>query len=160
MRLSFTCPACQHSIRTEVADDTQALQCGRCRWTRSVESGTVAGCRPRRCAACGAADLWRQKDFPQRLGLALVVLGAVLSTIAWANYWIVSAIGILMFFALADLLLFTFMGDVLVCYRCHAKHYPAEIDPDHQRFDLELAERYRQEQRRLEAARLSGNGAG
>ena len=75
----------------------------------------------------------------------MVGAGALLSTIAWANYWPKTAIGILMIFAFIDLLLYLFMPDVLVCYQCHARHRPDKIAEDHPPFDLEKAERYRQE---------------
>jgi len=99
--------------------------------------------------ACGCPDLWRQKDFPQRLGLLIVGLGALLSTIAWAYMLPVVAICILMAFALVDFLLYTLMKDVLVCYRCQACLGDSAVDEDHPRFTLEVAERYRQEEIRL-----------
>jgi hypothetical protein len=45
--------------------------------------------------------------------------------------------------------LFLLMRDMLVCYRCGARHRRTPIDQQHPKFDLETAERYRQlEQRR------------
>ena len=82
----------------------------------------------------------------------MVVLGAVLSTIAFALYMPLTALGVLLAFALVDLLLFTFMKDVLVCYRCHARYRHANLEADHPRFNLETAERYRQEAARLDTA--------
>ena len=52
--------------------------------------------------------------------------------------------------ALFDLVLYAFMKDVLVCYRCGAQHRRFDPDDQHPRFDLEVAERYRQEAMRLE----------
>ena len=60
---------------------------------------------------------------------------------------------VLLFFALIDLLLFTFMKDVLVCYACQARYKDADWHDDHPRFNLETAERYRQEAARLESTR-------
>jgi hypothetical protein len=110
---------------------------------------------PGQCAVCGNADLWRQKDFPQSLGLALVAAGAVLSSIAWYFHWPQTALGLLMAFALADMLVFMLMPDVLVCYRCKARHRAvASSTAEHPAFSHETAERYRQEElRRLEAQR-------
>ena len=75
----------------------------------------------------------------------MVVLGGVLSTIAWSMYQPLVAIGILMFFAVIDLLLFLFMRDVLVCYRCGARHRHTDPDGSFAYFNLEKAEQYRQE---------------
>ncbi len=82
----------------------------------------------------------------------MVALGAILSTIAWAYHLPATALGVLLGFALVDLLLFTFMKDVLVCYRCNARYRDAALGEDYPRFNLEKAERYRQEAARLEAA--------
>ena len=85
--------------------------------------------------------------------MALVALGAILSTIAWAYHLPATALGVLLGFALVDLLLFTFMKDVLVCYRCHARYRDVKFQEDHPRFNLETAERYRQEEARLKDSR-------
>ena len=108
--------------------------------------------RPKRCLCCGTEDLWRQKDFPQALGLLFVVTGAGLSTIAWAYVEPNWALGILLVFAAIDMALYAVMRDVLVCYRCSARHRKANLHDDHPRFNLELNERYRQEEIRLAEA--------
>jgi len=110
---------------------------------------------PANCLVCGNADLWRQKDFPQLLGLVLVAAGAVLSSIAWYFHWPKTALGLLMAFALADMVVFVVMPDVLVCYRCKARHHHLQSSSaEHPGFSHETAERYRQEElRRLEAQR-------
>lgn len=150
MQLAFSCPRCTQPVRNEVTDATQLLACSGCGWSRSLPPGDVEEGRPKRCLACRCHDLWRQKDFPQHVGLLMVGLAAVLSTIAWAYVRPFLAIGILMGFALIDLLLYALMQDVLVCYRCGARHRHAHPDEGHPRFDLEIAERYRQEAKRLQ----------
>lgn len=151
MQVTYSCPHCQKPSQADVAVAGESLRCDACDWSRVVGTGDIADGQPQRCLACGCADLWRQKDFPQGLGLFLVALGAVLSTIAWANYMPRTALGVLLAFALADLLLYAFMKDVLVCYRCRARYRHTVLDADYPRFNLETAERYRQE-----AARLAG----
>ena len=79
----------------------------------------------------------------------MVALGALLSTIAWMQYMPVTAIGVLLGFAFVDLMLYTFMPDVLVCYRCAARFRHAILSKHHPRFNLETSERYRQEAARL-----------
>lgn len=156
MQLDFACPQCGESARCEVTDSVNSLQCPRCGWSRHVSETDLQTDGPVRCFVCGCYDLWRQKDFPPRLGLAVVGLGALLSTIAWSFYWIKTAIGILMVFAIADLMLYSLMRDVLVCYRCGARHRRVNPDEDSPRFDLELAERYRQEAKRLKNSATHG----
>jgi hypothetical protein len=160
MQVLFQCPSCEQVRRAHVAAGGAALTCEGCHWSRPYRDGdfdqTGLDQRgPRTCLVCGCDDLWRQKDFPQRLGVAMVVLGAVLSTIAFAVYMPLTALGVLLAFALVDLLLFTFMKDVLVCYRCHARYRDAHLEDDHPRFNLETAERYRQEAARLDTAQAN-----
>ena len=149
MQVSFSCPGCQQTTHTDVASPANSLACGRCSWTRAVSAADLANGEPNRCLVCGCTDLWRQKDFPQKLGLTMVALGALLSTIAWMQYMPLTAIGVLLGFAFVDLMLYTFMPDVLVCYRCSARFRHAKLSEHHPRFDLETSERYRQEAARL-----------
>src|SRR5262245_4182767 len=114
MQLTFHCPACQQVRRAAVVAGLAEVVCDGCHWSRPLRADDLQNAAPARCLVCGCDDLWRQKDFPQRLGLVLVALGAILSTIAWAYHLPATALGILLGFALADLLLFTFMKDVLV----------------------------------------------
>jgi hypothetical protein len=92
-----------------------------------------------------------RKDFPQRLGVALVILGFIGSSIAWANYQVGLSFGILFATALVDLVLYIVMGESLTCYRCHAQYRGYANNPQHAGFDLETHERYRQM-----AARMKG----
>jgi hypothetical protein len=153
MQVVFQCPGCHETRRAAVVSGTAALACDACRWSRNVPADDRESAAPRRCLVCGCDDLWRQKEFPQRVGLAMVALGALLSTIAWAYHMPATALGVLLGFALVDLVLFTVMKDVLVCYRCHARYRDVVFRDDHPRFNLETAERYRQEAARLDETR-------
>ncbi len=135
---------------TEVGISTETLRCSDCSWTRPIAEDNRTDAEPACCVACGCGDLWRQKDFPQRLGVAMVASGALLSTIFWWFMRPTWAIGVLLAFALIDGVLYTLMRDVLVCYRCKARHRHAPLDGRHERFNLETHERYRQEAIRLE----------
>lgn len=112
----------------------------------------LANDKPVRCLGCGNEDLWRQKDFPQGLGFVMVLLGAVLSSIAWAYHYPVLAMSILAGFALVDMVLYWLMPDVLVCYRCRARHHVGVADGTFEAYDHELGERYRQEKLRMESS--------
>ena len=147
MRLRYACPSCEKQLETDVRPPA-TLRC-ECTWTREVAAENFDGDTPTCCAVCGCDDLWRQKDFPQWLGLLMVGLGILLSTIAWSQHRPLTALGVLMFFALVDLVLYAIMGDMLVCYRCRARHRRTGIRDDHPNFDLEVAERYRQQQIRM-----------
>jgi len=150
MRLRYACPACEQQLETDVTPPTTVrCRAAECSWTRPVDPEAFDGDTPQQCLVCGCNDLWRQKDFPQWLGLTFLGLQIIISTILWANYMIIGAFSVMGFFALVDLVLFAMMGDMLVCYRCRARHRKMPIGEDHPNFDLEVAERYRQQQLRM-----------
>ncbi len=156
MWIVFECPSCHGHNVAEVASETADLRCSSCSWQRSVAEEDRSGKEPSRCVVCGCEDLWRQKDFPQRLGVLMVGTGALLSTIFWWFMEPTWAIGVLLAFALIDGVLYTFMRDVLVCYRCQARHRHASLDGRHERFNLETHERYRQEAIRVDESQRTG----
>ena len=149
MKIVFTCSSCQRSVRDHSESGTMTLTCPHCSTSRPVAATAWEAGQLRCCLACGNSDLWRQKDFPHAIGLAIVVLSIVLSTIAWAQFEPNWAMGILVAFALVDFALYSLMKDVLVCYRCRARHRLDQPISDRERFDHEKAERYRQEAIRL-----------
>lgn len=152
MYLTYHCPRCDELNRSPDVKDCSSLKCSQCDWERELsEHDQVHDGSPHECIRCGNSDLWRQKNFPQSLGLIVVALGAITSGIAWANYRPNIAYAILMFVALLDMFLYIVMPDVLVCYRCKTKHHDADTS-QHAAFDHELGEKYRQEEiRRREA---------
>lgn len=149
MRVEFQCPRCLKTDACQVEAGAEAVSCRHCGWNRPIPSGEIQGEAPQRCLVCGCEDLWRQKDFPAQWGVAIVGAGILLSTLATAWMRPVLAIGILMAFALFDMLLFVVMRDALVCYRCHARFRHVAIAEKHGKFQLETNERYRQEAMRL-----------
>jgi len=160
MQLDFICPRCEQTNRVSDGLDENRLGCPACEFERSIPESSWTDGRLAECLACGERDLWRQKDFPRTIGIGLVILGGVLSTIAWAQYLPGLAIGILMMFALVDLALYSLMKDVLVCYRCQARHRLEGPTDGYQRFDHERAERYRQEALRQDPSGSTGSSAG
>lgn len=141
---------------TRTACDPQpidsAVECGSCDWKRDEGHADFEGEYCQRCRICGCDDLWRQKDFPPALGLVMVGVAILLSTIAWAYHQPTWALGILMAFALVDMVLYAWMTDMLVCYRCRARHRKTALNEQHTGFNLELSERYVQMKKRQESA--------
>jgi hypothetical protein len=97
-----------------------------------------------RCLVCPSSDLFVRKDFPQRLGVAIVVGGFLASSIAWYFHMVLTTFGILFASAFLDVCLYLVMGNVLECYRCHAQYRDVAQLETHPAFDLETHERYRQ----------------
>jgi DNA-directed RNA polymerase subunit RPC12/RpoP len=159
MQVAFRCPRCEQTARGEVADGTSVLSCGHCGGRLGVPDEAFAGGGLKYCLACHSPDLFVRKDFPQRLGVCLVVLGFLLSAVAWNYYRIGWAFGILFVTAGIDVLLYLLVGEALVCYRCHAHYRGAAPDDRQGHFDLETHERYRQLAARQAAAKASKDSA-
>ena len=148
----FQCPICQSKRLAAPIPESAPINCDGCGWLRDEGGGDFTGGILTRCRICGCHDLWRQKDFPPGLGLLIVVTAGVASVIAHALYRPGWAIGFLFAAAALDMLLFVIMGDMLVCYRCGARHRQTPLDQNHPKYDLETAERYRQQALRRKSA--------
>jgi DNA-directed RNA polymerase subunit RPC12/RpoP len=151
MNVTYNCPSCGRSARESVTAESSALDCPDCHQKIAIPAGSIDNQRLTLCLVCPSRDLYARKDFPQRLGVALVIFGFVASSIAWANYHVLWSFAILFATALVDLLLYIVMGESLTCYRCSAQYRGLEDIELHGGFDLETHERYRQM-----AARMKG----
>ena len=152
MNVTFQCPQCQAPSRSTIAPEVGHITCSACGAELPIPSGAIQGTSVRQCVACPSRDLFVRKDFPQRVGVALVLVAMALSTWAWLEYRIYLAFGVLFAMAAIDVVLYFTMGDCLTCYRCQAMYRGVEI-ADHSAFDLEVHERHRQL-----AARQSASG--
>jgi hypothetical protein len=144
MNVTFSCPGCHQAARIAVTAETATLTCPHCARQLKVPDGAITADPLRRCLVCPSTDLFIRKDFPQRLGVSLVVLGFIGSSIAWAYYMVWLSFAILFATALVDLALYIVMGESLTCYRCHAQYRGFAEMPVHGGFDLETHERHRQ----------------
>jgi hypothetical protein len=155
MNVTFECPNCHNPQRVEWTDAARPIPCPSCDRTVEPKPGSLQDRQLRACIVCGTEDMYVQKDFPHRLGLAVVAAGIVLSSLAWWRYHYPAALGVLLATAALDACLYYLVGDVTVCYRCLAQFRRFQQNPTHRPFDLAIGERYRQERMRLEQLRRS-----
>ena len=146
MQIRFHCPtdACVAIIEyepLEQADDN--LTCPRCRRTLPLRITETMRTRQMvdACAVCGCGELFIRKDFPPRLGLAVVVLAGIASIIYFKTNFLL-AYGILAAAVLIDLALYLVIGKVTTCYACRAEYRKAKLNPKHEGFDLSQSEKY------------------
>ena len=112
-----TCRSCLAAVKVDVPEPL--------RTTRIIEA----------CPACGNGLLYVQRDFNQKVGLGVVILGAVLApfTPFYSSLFVAGAV---------DAGLYALLPDVTVCYRCQAHMRGFAKNPAHHAFDLHLAEQY------------------
>ena len=144
MNVTYACPHCHATSCAEFAADTRELECPHCHKRLALPQAAMDGQQVRRCLVCPSTDLYVRKDFPQRIGVALVGVGIVGSSIAWYHTNLLWTFGILFATALVDVLLYALVGDALMCYRCDALYRGVEEIDAHGQFDLETHEKYRQ----------------
>jgi hypothetical protein len=96
------------------------------------------------CPKCGSADLFVRKDFPQKLGLLIVVGAAIAFLILAANpHTFYLGVWVLISAAVLDALLYLFVRRITVCYCCRAEFRDVPVNPKHHGFDLSTGEKYR-----------------
>lgn len=97
------------------------------------------------CPKCGCKDLFVRKDFPQRWGLAIVVLAvAGFAVLAARRQTFYLGAALLVLAAAVDAVLYWFVPRITVCYRCRAEYRDHPVNPEHGGFELAVAEKYRQ----------------
>src|SRR5205085_952720 len=95
------------------------------------------------CPQCHCRDLFVRKNFPQKLGLGIVVVAAIAFLILAANpttFYL--GVYILLIPVVIDGLLYFFVRKITVCYRCRAE-FAGPINPEHRGFELATGEKYR-----------------
>jgi hypothetical protein len=132
--IAFRCPACGGEA---VAGLDGAGRCRQCAAEAPLALGeTLRASRVvEACPACGSTQLYVQRDFNQRAGLAVVIVGAALApfTPYYSSLFAAAAI---------DAVLYAVLPEITVCYRCHAHFRGFRRNPRHTAFDLHTAEQY------------------
>ncbi|WP_428938256.1 hypothetical protein [Fontivita pretiosa] len=84
-----------------------------------------------------------RKDFPQKLGLAIVAAAGTAFVVlaAWRQRFWIGAM-ILTAAVIVDAILYLIVPQITVCYRCRAE-FAGPINPNHHGFDLATGEKYR-----------------
>ncbi|MFM8734516.1 MAG: hypothetical protein ACKOC8_04900 [Pirellulales bacterium] len=173
MRITYACPSCGATVSLDGVETASRLECPRCAAAVDVARDAIAWAGPagepvaagageprlRRCLVCPCAELFVRKDFPQRLGVGIVVVGFAASCVTWAQRLLVPTFAILFGTALVDVVLYLLMPECLTCYRCGARYRGA--GGHFEGFDLETHEKHRQQRMRLaERAAAAGRSTG
>ncbi len=160
MRITYACPACHVTVAIDDVEIRHTLACPACQASIALPQDAFAGGEPprlRRCLVCPSTELFTRKDFPQRVGVAIVAIGLAASCVAWAQRELLLTFGILFATALADVVLYVVMPECLSCYRCGARYRGPGVAGSFGGFDLETHEKHRQQAARLRAG--AGHGA-
>ena len=85
-----------------------------------------------------------RKDFPQKLGLMIVVVaGLTFLLLAASRRWFYLGVIVLVVAALIDAVMYAFVPKITVCYKCRSEFRDLPLNPAHEGFELAIAEKYR-----------------
>ncbi len=132
--IAFRCLRCGAEATATALGRGHCAGCG-----QSTELPVSASLRDEgivdRCPACDGQQLYVQRDFNQRVGLVIVVIGAALAP--FTPYY-----SSLFVAALVDAGLYAVLPEITICYRCLAHFRGFRRNPRHEAFDLHIAEQY------------------
>lgn len=160
MKITYACPRCGITNVADGLESAASITCAGCGGSSPIPTGFLESGRIVRCAVCPSRDLFVRKDFPQRLGIAIVVAGLAASCVAWGMRELIWTFAILFSTAAVDVALYLFMPECLTCYRCGARYRGPGVTDRHGPFNLETHERHRQATARLRDAAATGTTAG
>jgi hypothetical protein len=127
--VNFLCLSCERRLSRE--SGALPHPCEHCEAPNSV---TAPAGFIDRCAACGHDQLYFQKDFNRRTGIALVVVGSIF--VPWT--WGLSLLGV----TILDYIVWRMVKNVIVCYRCQAVHRGYPENPAIEPFSLVIHDRH------------------
>ena len=123
MRITLKCPVCDSGLAIDPATVPAEVVCGGC--SEELALTLTDNVREEKavdaCPLCRGGDFYTRKDFDPKLGLTVVIVGALVSA---GFYWFgldLVAYGVLGAAALIDLVVYGRLKDLIICYRCHSE---------------------------------------
>jgi hypothetical protein len=83
MNVAYACPSCGRTTHSEFDENSVDLTCAHCGSQRKIPHGAATREGLSRCLVCPSEELFVRKDFPQQLGVTIVVVGLAASCIPW-----------------------------------------------------------------------------
>src|SRR5205823_3371888 len=132
---------CDAGLPVSAEEAPGSIKCGRCgrELTLAFTGAVQADAKVDSCPVCCGSNFYLRKDFDPKIGLTVVVIGAVVSA---GFYWFgrdLIAYSILAFAVIVDLIVYGRLGDVTVCYRCHSE-FRGKYQRTASHFDLHTAD--------------------
>jgi len=123
MRVIAHCPKCDAGLLVTAAEAPESIKCGGCGHVLALTFSDAIrrDARVDVCPVCRGGDFYIRKDFDPKVGLTIIIAGAVVSAVF---YWFgrdVIAYSLLAAAALIDLVVYGRLEDLAVCYRCHTE---------------------------------------
>ena len=144
MIVSTRCGNCQSPLDYDPGDLKGPLSCPSCEAEAKpeVSDSILQENRVDVCPQCGGEAFYIQRDFNQKLGVGIMAVFALVGLVFVAFdrpllFYVCLASG-----AVLDLALYRLLPEITVCYKCKAAFRDASRNPDHEPFDLHIADHY------------------
>jgi hypothetical protein len=149
LQILARCPKCDAGLPIRGDEQADTIKCGGCGRSipLTISDALRSDLAVDRCPVCDGADFYGRKDFDPKVGLTVVVVGALISG---GFYWFgrdLIAYSILAAAALIDLFVYGRLKDLTVCYRCHTE-FRGPYSRTLSAFDLHTADVLEQEYER------------
>jgi hypothetical protein len=149
MKIVAKCPKCDAGLPVNAGDPQALIRCGRCgkEVRLDISDEVRRDSSVDRCPVCSGSDFYIRKDFDPKVGLTVVIIGALISAVF---YWFeqdLIAYSILAAAVLIDLVVYGRLKDLTVCYRCHTE-FRGNYKRTAHAFDLHTADVLEQEYER------------
>lgn len=135
--VAFACTACGKPVEGALTVQTRHLVCAGCAHPTPLAGAPQVAARGRvdECPVCGSKDLYAQRDFNRRLGLALAAVGLLLGPFtSWIS--VLVAVG-------ADAVLYALVPSVVICYACNAQYRGVAKDERPEGFEIAIHDAYK-----------------
>ena len=141
MEFLAKCPKCDAGLPVPAVNAPASITCGGCGCDipLSVSDALRDDRAVDRCPVCRGGDFYIRKDFDPKIGLSVVIVGALISA---GFYWYgrdLIAYSILCAATLIDLMIYGRLKDLTVCYRCHSE-FRGAFEHKAVAFDLHTAD--------------------
>ena len=147
MRIAVYCSDCMERIELPPPSTQAAGEVGcsspskRSPIAFSHSPAVVSGERVDSCSRCRSTAFYVQKDFDQRLGCAILALGAALALLAAWKFGGIWLVPVLLAFAAIDFALARRVPPVVICYRCDTEYRGVPDAGSYRAYDPHIAER-------------------
>lgn len=143
MEITFRCPHCKSELNFDDLSKDSA-PCPLCdkeialKLTEKIRKDNIVD----QCAICGLDKLYEQKDFNRTFGIALFIVAAIVCVIlCWKNQ-VILGYGVLVLAAVVDFVLYRYLSNVVICYRCSSQYRQYSPKSEVPQFELGLLEKY------------------
>jgi hypothetical protein len=139
LQIHYTCQNCQSGNEVLVPKNFQPGEvfqdkCHVCEHVQPLKFSTEnSNDILHQCVVCERKDFYKQKDFNRKIGVLLFIIAAILSIWTYG----ISLIVLYLF----DLMLFSRLGNIVICYKCQTIYRHVANVVDFAPFDHEMNDR-------------------